>query len=154
MPVQILKRRRGSTPKVSELRKRITFILDAVGASGAELSVAFIGDDEMKRLNQSYRGVDRPTDVLAFSQPEGEFGSVAPEMLGDVVISIDTASRQARRAGHTLEKELDMLLTHGILHLVGYDHEKGAKEARKMRALERKILLTLGEADNISRRQE
>jgi len=111
--------------------------------------VALIGDAEMRRLNLDYRGVDRPTDVLAFSQTEGEFGDVAPDILGDVVVSVDTARRQAKKAGHALEQELDLLITHGVLHLLGYDHEKGADGEKKMRDMEEKVLSALNEADHL-----
>lgn len=156
MPVSILKRiKKGSGLKagglkVSRLEKRTAFILEAAGGpGGAELSVALIGDDEMRQLNLDYRGIDEPTDVLAFSQTEGEFCDVAPDVMGDVVVSVDTASRQAKEAGHALDQELDSLIIHGVLHLLGYDHEKGAVEERKMRKMEKKILSALGKADDL-----
>jgi probable rRNA maturation factor len=152
MPVTILKRIRKDSGlktaslKVSRLEKRVAYILDAAGAPGAaELSVALIDDVEMRQLNLDYRGIDKPTDVLAFSQTEGEFGDVAPEILGDVVVSLDTASRQAKEAGHDLLQELDLLIIHGVLHLLGYDHEKSAGEERKMREMEKKVLSALNQ---------
>lgn len=155
MPVAILKRitkdsgLKADSLKVSRLEKRIAFILEAAGASGgAELSVALIGDDEMRQLNLDYRGIDKPTDVLAFSQTEGEFGDVAPDMLGDLVVSVDTASLQAEETGHAFEQELDLLIIHGVLHLLGYDHEKGAGEEKKMRDMEKEVLSALNQADN------
>ncbi len=107
------------------------------------MSVLLTDDEEIRRLNRDYRGKDKPTDVLSFSQAEGEFGDVVPDMLGDVVISIETARRQASESAISLESELDSLLVHGILHLAGYDHELGAKEAMAMRALEKKIMSKL-----------
>jgi probable rRNA maturation factor len=89
----------------------------------------------MHRLNREWRGVDRPTDVLAFAQAEGPGGAPAG-LLGDVVISIDTARRQAAERRAALGAELDRLLIHGVLHLVGYDHERSAAEARRMRRRE------------------
>jgi probable rRNA maturation factor len=89
----------------------------------------------MRRLNRDYRGKDRPTDVLAFSLLEGA-GAGVSDAIGDVVISTATAARQARENGLTLRQEVDRLLVHGILHLVGYDHERSAAEARKMRRKE------------------
>lgn len=85
-------------------------------------------DSEIHQLNREYRGVDRPTDVLSFSQQEGGFPSVAPDLLGDVVISVDAAKKQAGEQGHSLEEELFILLAHGILHLLGYDHETSRKD--------------------------
>jgi rRNA maturation RNase YbeY len=90
-----------------------------------ELSVALVGDDEMRRLNAAYRKIDRPTDVLAFPSDH-------PSLLGDVVISLDTAARQAERHGVRLRDEVRLLLVHGVLHLLGYDHEHSSAEARRM----------------------
>jgi probable rRNA maturation factor len=96
-----------------------------------ELSVLLTDDDFIRTLNKAHRGKDRPTDVLAFPQDEGEgTPSVLDDaLLGDVVISLDTAERQARRRKHTLFDEVSFLLAHGILHLVGYDHQTDAEEA-------------------------
>lgn len=91
-------------------------------------------------MNREYRGKDRPTDVLSFSQTEGDFPGVEPDILGDVVISIDTAGRQAEDKGVSLEREIDILLIHGILHLAGYDHEKSREEERRMREREKALL--------------
>ena len=93
----------------------------------------------MRRFNKVYRGIDRPTDVLAFSMREGPFLHPVPYVLGDIVISAERALRQASEAGHTLKKELCILLIHGILHLLGYDHEGAGKDARMMRRKEKEI---------------
>jgi probable rRNA maturation factor len=93
----------------------------------------------MHRLNARYRGVDRPTDVLAFAMREGPFAQFHPHLLGDVVISAETALRQARTHRRTLAEELTHLLIHGTLHLLGYDHEVSSAEARLMRAKERAL---------------
>lgn len=84
---------------------------------GASLSLLFCGDARMRRLNREWRKKDKPTDVLSF--PSGETG-----FLGDVVIDVPYAARQARSRGHSLERELQILLVHGVLHLLGFDHEK------------------------------
>ena len=99
-----------------------------------EVSVLLTDDDQITILNRDYRGVDAPTDVLAFSQTEGEEPpEECPEVnvLGDVVISVETAERQAREHGQGLDEEIDLLLAHGLLHLLGYDHAK-AQDARVM----------------------
>jgi len=117
-------------------------ILVAVGEAKSELSVALIGDARIRRLNREYRKLDRATDVLAFSMREAPMPSGCPAttMLGDVVISMPTAIRQAREAGRSIDAELAMLLIHGVLHLCGYDHERSAREAVKMLRRERKVL--------------
>jgi probable rRNA maturation factor len=96
--------------------------------AGAELEVTLrLTDDEtIRQLNREYRGRDRPTDVLAFAQREGEGGALHPHLLGDIVISIETAARQARRG---LERELLFLAAHGLCHLLGYDHATDDEEA-------------------------
>lgn len=106
----------------------------------AELSVLFAGDRVMRTLNRQYRGKDRSTDVLSFSMREGPFGDLRPELLGDIVISVPVAEKQARIAGHSLAREIELLLVHGLLHLLGYDHERGPAEARKMRRKEQMLL--------------
>ena len=118
-------------------------MLENLNLPEAELSVLFIGDRAMRTLNRQYRGKDRSTDVLSFSLREGRFGGVQPNMLGDIVISVPTARQQAVDAGLTLQQELERLLVHGLLHLVGYDHERGADDARTMRLKERGLLKRL-----------
>jgi len=118
--------------------------LAQLGEAGSELSVALVHDDEMHRLNRDYRGKDRTTDVLAFALREGEAtGTQEPGLLGDVVISLPTAERQARERGHATERELTELLLHGILHLLGYDHERSPAEARRMFAKQRALLAAI-----------
>ncbi len=98
-----------------------------------ELSVTIVGDRAIHRLNRDYLGKDRPTNVISFSLREGEFGDLTPHALGDVVISADTAAREAASGGLHSYERLVFLLLHGILHLCGYDHERsGEAEARKM----------------------
>jgi len=105
-----------------------------------EVSVLLADDESVRTLNRDYRGVDAPTDVLAFSQLEGEdFGCEGGNVLGDVVISVETASRQAQEHGHALDDEIDVLLVHGLLHLLGYDHEK-PEDARRMFARQDELL--------------
>jgi probable rRNA maturation factor len=113
-------------------------VLSAVGESESELSVELVGDRRMRRLNHLYRHKDQSTDVLAFAMRESNSPNTA--LLGDVVISVPTAQRQALEAGRSLDEELAVLLIHGVLHLCGYDHERDAQEAARMRRRERAIL--------------
>ena len=92
-----------------------------------EVSVRLCDDAAIRALNRDYRGKDKPTDVLAFAQREGPAGKLHPEMLGDVVISVDTARRQGKRG---LYRELLHLASHGLCHLLGYDHRDDAEERR------------------------
>jgi len=114
--------------------------LEKLNLPDAELSVLFIGDRAMRTLNRQYRGKDKTTDVLSFSLREGRFNGVQPNMLGDIVISAPVARKQAIDAGLTLQQELERLLVHGLLHLVGYDHERGADDARAMLMKEQGLL--------------
>ncbi len=110
-----------------------------MGEEGVELSILFVNDAYIKRLNSKYRDTDSKTDVLAFSMRQGEGISQHSEILGDVVISTQTARREAVRRKEPVQKELDLYLVHGILHLLGYDDEKpGAR--KKMRAKEKELL--------------
>ena len=112
--------------------------------SEAELSILITDDEEIRTLNRNYRSVDSPTDVLSFSQVEWDGPVIAPQLLGDVVISWETAQSQARDLGHTLAEEMKRLLVHGILHLLGYDHEKDEEAAGLMMEMEEKYLRSGG----------
>jgi len=101
-----------------------------------ELSILITSDREIKRLNRLYRNKDKPTDVLSFPMGE-EVGGW--RLLGDVVISLDTAKVQASEFGLNLEEEIKRLLIHGIVHLLGYDHELGPEEEKKFREMEELI---------------
>jgi probable rRNA maturation factor len=91
-----------------------------------EVTLRLVGDEEMRALNRDYRSIDRPTDVLAFAMREAPGGEAAPELLGDVVVSVETADRQRRGA---LGDELRFLFAHGLCHLLGYDHQSDVEEA-------------------------
>ncbi len=112
-----------------------------------EVSVVLADDDYIHQLNRQYRGKDCSTDVLSFALNEGEDPQFVngPEevLLGDIIISLETAARQAEEYGHRLERELAYLTTHGILHLLGYDHMTDEEKA-EMRQEEEHILLLLG----------
>ena len=123
---------------------RITLEHESVG--DCQLSVVITTDAEVRALNRQYAGEDRPTDVLSFSQEEGEPFAAPPDeprRLGDVIISLETADQQATEAGHDLDAELAHLLAHGILHLLGYDHAEPEEEAA-MRERERAVLAKAG----------
>lgn len=113
------------------VRMKAKAILNALGLNDEELSILFVDDPQIAELNQAYRNKTGPTNVLSFAMREGEFGHVSP-MLGDVVISADTARREADQAGITFDERLSQLLVHGILHLVDYDHERSEEAARLM----------------------
>jgi len=109
-----------------------------------EISILFTDDKFIRSLNNKYRGIDKPTDVLSFSLQAGavKYPEVeSNKLLGDIIISVETAQRQADNLKHSIEKELTVLLIHGLLHLTGYDHEKD-KDYKIMREKEIEILKT------------
>jgi probable rRNA maturation factor len=120
------------------LRFHAVRALREVGHSTSELSIAIVLDDEIAALNFEHRGKRSATDVLSFSLLEGEYSDQRGKLLGDVVIGIETAARQARAAHRGLNEEVARLLIHGILHLLGWDHEESA-EANLMRREERRL---------------
>jgi rRNA maturation RNase YbeY len=138
VPVSVATRDCRAPSLASRLVRSGRRVLRGLRRPDAELSVLLVSDREMRRLNREWRGKDRPTDVLAFSQLEG-MGRPPGDVLGDVVISVATARRQAKEHGETLGRESERLLIHGVLHLLGYDHERGAAEARRMQRRERML---------------
>ncbi len=114
----------------------------------AEVSVSFVDNNEIRRLNKIYRDKDKSTDVLSFPLGENGVYDINNEtgacLLGDVVISMETAVKQARIYGHSLEREVGFLTVHSMLHLLGYDHETSALDAAKMHEKEELILESLG----------
>lgn len=117
------------------------------GDGPVEIGIALAGDAETARLNARYRGIDRPTDVLSFASGEAAHGRRRPEdppvMLGDIVIAYETSARDAARADKPLAHHLQHLVVHGLLHLLGYDHETDG-DAERMEAMEVEILRRLG----------
>ena len=116
LAVVVLNRQRRQRIDATRLRRVLRGAGRTLGVGG-EVSVVLAGDGLLRRLNRDFRGKDRPTDVLSFPGVEGDEG------LGDVVISVPTAARNARRLGHSVPRELDVLALHGFLHVLGYDHE-------------------------------
>lgn len=124
--------------------------------TSGEVALTFVDDEEIQALNKAYREKDKPTDVLSFPQWEDNDDEMtivydeddAPEedaeMIGDIVISLQTAKRQAEEFGHSLEREVCFLFVHGFLHLLGYDHEEGDAEEAEMFAKQDEILQKAG----------
>lgn len=151
MPTDVSRRARGA-PALAPARIRLIAnrMLDALGLGEAELSVLLTDDRTMHALNREHRGKDRPTDVLAFALDERAARDAHRQnsggrdlVLGDVVISLDTALRQARSRKRELFAEVRFLLAHGLLHLVGFDHATRSQK-REMDALTRKLVRSAG----------
>ncbi|MFH1866355.1 MAG: rRNA maturation RNase YbeY [Candidatus Eisenbacteria bacterium] len=148
MPLRIENRQRALKLDTPGIRRLVNLILDDHGGAGSDLSVVFARDAFVKELNAAYRDTDEATDVLAFAMRDGELPGVDgdPEelepVLGDVVISVDRAIAQAQRYRRTPEHEVLTLVAHGVLHLLGHDHENSS-ERTKMRNLENRYVRTL-----------
>jgi len=134
LEVVLLNRQRRRRVRSERLRRLLENAARSLGVSG-EVALVLTRDPAVRELNARYRGQDKPTDVLSFPGPGGPAG------LGDIVVSVDTAARNARRLGRTLERELDVLALHGFLHVLGYDHETDDGTMDRLeRRLRRKLL--------------
>ncbi len=140
MSVSIQCRVKSVSVRQGTLRRVTRRLLRLLDEAEAEVCIGLVGETRMRRLNRTYRNQDRTTDVLAFAYREAQTG-VSP-LLGDVVISVPTARRQAKALGHSLDEEVLRLLIHGVLHLVGYDHERSQWQARRMRRKETECFAT------------
>ncbi|MBW7858530.1 MAG: rRNA maturation RNase YbeY [Leptonema sp. (in: Bacteria)] len=147
-----------STAQLSRIKTNLLIGLDYIAQTESvnqsaqfELSVSFIDDTSIQKINHEFRNKDQPTDVLSFSQFEGESTPTPDNVqpLGDLVISIETAQRQAIEIGHSLEFEVTRLLVHGLYHLIGYDHELSIESEQEMQSLEDQLLNLLEEKGEI-----
>lgn len=116
----------------SFLPKVIDKCLSLEGVKSSIFSIIFIDDEKMQELNNTYRGIDRTTDVLSFAFEDNEEVIRGDRILGSIFVSIPKMEEQAREYGHSKTRELSFLVVHGLLHLLGYDHTKGEKEEKEM----------------------
>ena len=143
MEIQVTDQQSEIATDPEKIKTKARKILSALEFFDSELSVVLVDDEQMSSLNWQYRKRRGPTNVLAFAMRDGEFGTISPELLGDVVISLPTAQREAAEAGIPLDTMLSRLLVHGILHLVGFDHEQGEDAARQMEERSAELLALL-----------
>ena len=134
---------RQKIPPAESLRKMGQAALSALGSPDGELSVVIVDDSAIAELNAEYLGRTGPTNVIAFPMREGDFAEISPYLLGDVVISADTARREAEAAGMPADDRLIELMVHGILHLFGYDHETDANDADEMERRAEEVLAAI-----------
>ena len=132
MEVLIENRQKRHGLSEHEIQTTARRILSALGYPDAQLSILIVDDDQIAEFNMTYLNHAGPTNVISFPMQEGQFSDITPELLGDVVISADTADREAQDAGMEMAERFDQLLIHGILHLVGYDHVNSETEAEVM----------------------
>jgi probable rRNA maturation factor len=143
---EVVNRQRLARIDASRIARIADATLAEVGRRDSTLTVAFVRDRTIRRLNSKFRGNDRATDVLSF--PTGNASdhydeNNSSEELGDVVVSTDTAQRQADEAGHSFDREVDELVIHGVLHLCGYDHETDSGQMNRLELRVRRKLLHL-----------
>ena len=118
----------------------LKLVLEEKGRMSAEVSVVYVDEPEMRNLNKNYRGANKGTDVLAFPMNDGRFAAINPDLLGDIVICVPVTRKKAEAHERTLERELTVLLIHGLLHLLGHDHQTD-KEENLMKELECEYLV-------------
>ena len=119
-------------------------VFRAAGVGDVDVTLTFVLDREMRALNRRWRGVDRTTDVLSFSAMEGEWIAGDDRLLGDLVVSSETAARQAKARGHSVVVEVGVLVCHGLLHLCGLDHERSDDDAARQLGVEMNVLAHAG----------
>ena len=143
MEIQVSDQQSGIVTEPGKIETKVRKILNALACPESELSVVLVDDKQMSSLNWQYRGRRGPTNVLAFAMREGDFGEISPELLGDVIISLPTAQRQAEESGISLDAMISRLLVHGILHLLGFDHEQSEDSSREMEQQSTELLALL-----------
>jgi probable rRNA maturation factor len=140
MEVLIDNRQSACEIKLKKIQQTVKVILGALNCPDGEISILIVDDPQIEKLNQKYLNRTGPTNVIAFPMREGEFSHLSPQLLGDVVISTDTAAKEAQNSGMRMKQRFNELLVHGILHLFGYDHETSNQAARKMEKKSRELL--------------
>jgi len=133
---------------IEKVKVKAKAILSALECPDGELSIVIVDDNIITKYNQQYLGRKGPTNVIAFPMKEEEFSHINSELLGDVMISLDTCQRESQIANLTLERRFDELLIHGILHLFGYDHVNSKEQALKMEQKSLKLLSVIDYKSN------
>jgi probable rRNA maturation factor len=123
-----------------KIRGTVLKILKILDCVDKEISLSFVDDENIKQLNKQYLGRDKATNVISFSLQEGEYSDINPQIMGDIIVSVETAQRDAIKGNLTVTQEFEFLIIHGILHLLGYNHENTTKkETNKMRQKEKDL---------------
>jgi probable rRNA maturation factor len=144
MPVSIKNRQKLFKIDLNRIRRSMKKLLKELHCDDSEVGLLLVDDNYIKILNSAYLNRNNPTNVLSFAMTEGEFGNINPQILGDIVISVETASRDALISHIDLMEELEFLIIHGLLHLIGYNHENtSAEKAMEMNDCERELFFLL-----------
>ena len=151
MKIQIANRQTKFRIQRHKIRSTVSNILKILDCTDKEISIVFTDDKNIKEINKQYLGRNKTTNVISFSLREGEYGDINRQVMGDIVISVETAQKDARKGNFTLEQEINFLLIHGILHLLGYNHENTSRqEATKMKLKERELFDKINRHNNVS----
>lgn len=140
MPLALQNRQRSVRINAAKLTRCVHRLMTYLGCDQQELSIVLSNDQFMQNLNRIYRQKDYPTNVLAFPQDADEFGALDAALLGDIVVAVPTAAREAYALEQSVEDRLFYLVIHGLLHLLGYDHERSTEDRLIMEAREAEIL--------------
>jgi probable rRNA maturation factor len=144
MPISITNRQKTWKIDLRRVRRNLKRLQKNLNCENAEISLLLVDDEQIREINRTYMKRDQPTNVISFAMTEGEFGYINPQTIGDIIISVETAFRDAAAANIDYMDELEFLLIHGLLHLLGYNHEEtSTDEAEKMKARERELFLLL-----------
>ena len=144
MSILIEDRQKKINVNLRHVRRLLSKIMKYLDCKDKEISLLFVDNNEIREINKRYLNRDYPTNVITFSLTEGEFGNINPNVFGDIVISVETALKDAEEAGIELNDELEFLLIHGMLHLLNYNHENTSEdEVKKMEMKEQEVLSIL-----------
>lgn len=144
MTVSLRNKQKKAAIDTNRLRRSLKRLLKELQRENGELSVLIVDDEQIRAINRDYLERDRPTNVISFAMTEGEGGNIHPELLGDIVISTETAMRDALAGDLPLMDEMEFLMIHGLLHLLGYNHENvGHEEAARMKRKEQELFSLL-----------
>ena len=140
MSISIQNRQKQLSVDLGRVRRSLKRLLKELGCKDSEVSLLLVDDDQIREINKNCLQRDRPTNVISFAMTEGAFGDIHPEILGDIILSVETAARDAIACDIDFMDEVEFLLIHGLLHLLGYNHENvESREAEKMKKLEREL---------------
>jgi len=139
----ILNRQKKLKVDTKRAKTALDRLLENIGCKGREVTVLLLDDEGIRAYNKEYLGRDRPTNVIAFPMQEGDFSDLNPDILGDILISVETAQREAVESSIPFAEMVDYLMIHGLLHLLGYDHETDRSAGRKMKKKEEELFFSL-----------
>ena len=148
MPISIQNRQKKQKIDIGRVRRSLKRLLKELNCEDSEISILLVDDNQIQNINKHYLKRNCPTNVISFAMREGPFDDIHPEILGDIILSVETATRDASTFHLDTMDELEFLLIHGLLHLMGYDHEnKNIREASNMKKRERELFYMLRHYD-------